>query len=349
MASGDLQSIVDDAVEHGVEATVLERSSEELAVLEAAARYQKRPDIARRALLAQRSDSRVSSREGSGVLAGPDGGERGRPGCARGWYERYYRKIRTEHSRPRRWGATMIVSNRIFGAERARPLAETYMKRWPTVLTRNSPARSRRSMKGAVAFAVLLMLGIATATARGEEPPRPLVALLRARPPHPALGQMFVRLEGELRAAGFDVTIRCEGAGRDSQAAIARASEAQAPAAIIGVFGGSLGGMEAGMEMWVADRRTGRSVVRRLNASGETGTRASEILAIRAAEQLSASLIDLDLAPKPAAVVKACRGPPTVTKVGRHSAASGPPNGHPDSVRSSALGPCLASRAPARR
>jgi hypothetical protein len=61
------------------------------------------------------------------------------------------------------------------------------------------------------------------------------------------------------------------------------------------------------MELWVADRLTGRSVVRRLNASGESGTRASEILAIRAAEQLSASLIDLDLAPKPAKAAPAAK------------------------------------------
>jgi hypothetical protein len=165
-------------------------------------------------------------------------------------------------------------------------------------------------MKGAVAFAVLLMLEIATVTARGDEPARPLVALLRPDPPDPALGQMFVRLEGELRTAGFDVTIVARAPDETPQAAIARASEAQAPAAIIGVFGGSLGGPDAGMEMWVADRLTGRSVVRRLNASGETGARASEILAIRAAEQLSASLIDLDLAPKPAPVAKPAEVPP---------------------------------------
>jgi|HubBroStandDraft_1064217.scaffolds.fasta_scaffold04557_2 hypothetical protein len=156
-------------------------------------------------------------------------------------------------------------------------------------------------MRRGVAFALLLTVGIATVTARGDEPTRPLVALLRPDPPDPALGQMFVRIEGELRAAGFDVTIVARGPDEAPQAAIERASETHAPAAIIGVFGGSL----TGMELWVADRLTGRSVVRHLNASGESGTRASEILAIRAAEQLSASLIELDLAPKPAQVAPA--------------------------------------------
>ncbi len=153
-------------------------------------------------------------------------------------------------------------------------------------------------MRRGFAFALLLTVGIATATARGDELARPLVALLRPDPPDPDLGQMFVRIEGELNAAGFDVTIVARAPDEAPQAAIERASETHAPAAIIGVFGGSL----TGMELWVADRLTGRSVVRHLNASGESGTRASEILAIRAAEQLSASLIDLDLAPKPAPV-----------------------------------------------
>jgi hypothetical protein len=166
-------------------------------------------------------------------------------------------------------------------------------------------------MSRGLAFAILLTVGVATVGARGDEPVRPLVALLRPDPPDPALGQMFVRLEGELRAAGFDVTIVRTAPEEDPRAAIERASETQAPAAIIGVFGGSLAAMDpgtgAGMELWVADRLTGRSVVRRLNASGESGSRASEILAIRAAEQLSASLVDLDLAPKAAPVAPAAK------------------------------------------
>jgi hypothetical protein len=164
-------------------------------------------------------------------------------------------------------------------------------------------------MRRGIAFALLLTVGIATVAARADEPTRPRVALLRPDPPDPALGQMFVRIEGELSAAGFDVTIVARAPDEAPRAAIERASEADAPAAIIGVFGGSL----AGMELWVADRLTGQSVVRRLNASGESGARASEILAIRAAEQLSASLLELDLAPKPAKVGPAAEVPPIAT------------------------------------
>jgi len=132
MASGDLQSIVDDAVEHGVEATVMERTSEELAVLEATARYRKRPDIARRALLAQRARFAGSARakEAAFLLGrmvetadGPD---------ALGWYERYLSEDPDGAFAAEAMGRDMIVTHRLFGVGRARPLAETYLKRWPT-------------------------------------------------------------------------------------------------------------------------------------------------------------------------------------------------------------------------
>jgi hypothetical protein len=132
MASGDLQSIVDDAVERGVEATVMERTSEELAVLEATARYRKRPDIARRALLAQRARFAGSPRakEAAFLLGrmvesadGPD---------ALGWYERYLSEDPDGAFAAEAMGRDMIVTHRLFGVGRARPLAETYLKRWPS-------------------------------------------------------------------------------------------------------------------------------------------------------------------------------------------------------------------------
>jgi hypothetical protein len=132
MASGDLQSILDDAVEHGVEATVMDRTSEELAILEATARYRKRPDIARRALLAQRARFAGSPRakEAAFLLGrmvesadGPD---------ALGWYERYLSEDPDGAFAAEATGRDMIVNKRMYGVSRARPLADAYLKRWPT-------------------------------------------------------------------------------------------------------------------------------------------------------------------------------------------------------------------------
>lgn len=132
MASGDLQSIIDDTVEHGVEATVMERTSEELAILEATARYGKRPDIARRALLAQRARFAGTPRAKEAafllgrMVESADGAD------ALAWYEQYLSEDSDGAFVAEATGRDMIVTRRRFGVVRARPLADAYLKRWPT-------------------------------------------------------------------------------------------------------------------------------------------------------------------------------------------------------------------------
>jgi len=132
MASGDLQSIVDEAVEHGVEATVMERTSEELAVLEATARYRNRSDIARRALLAQRARFPGSPRAKEAAFLLGRMAESADGPAAGGWYERYLSEDPEGAFAAEATGRDMIVTQRISGIDRARPLAEVYLKRWPT-------------------------------------------------------------------------------------------------------------------------------------------------------------------------------------------------------------------------
>jgi hypothetical protein len=157
MASGDLQSIVDDAVEHGVEATVAERTSEELAVLEAAARYQKRPDIARRALLAQRSRFAGTPRAKEAAFLLGRMAESADGAAALGWYERYLAEAPDGAFAAEAMGRDMIVTNRIFGVDRARPLAESLREALADRGSRAArPLDPERSMKGVLAFAILL-------------------------------------------------------------------------------------------------------------------------------------------------------------------------------------------------
>jgi hypothetical protein len=132
MASGDLQSIVDEAVQHGVESTVQERTSEELAVLEAAARYQNHPDIARRALLAQRSRFPGTSRAKEAAFLLGRMAESADGQAALGWYERYLSEDPDGAFAAEAMGRDMSVTQRLSGVDRARPLATTYLKRWPT-------------------------------------------------------------------------------------------------------------------------------------------------------------------------------------------------------------------------
>jgi hypothetical protein len=131
MASGALQAIVDEAVEHGVDRAVQERSSEELELLESAARYRKRPDVARRALVAQRARFAGSERAKEAAFQLGRLAESGDGVAAHEWYARYLSEAPSGAFAAEATGRDMIVTNRIFGVERARPLAETYLKRWP--------------------------------------------------------------------------------------------------------------------------------------------------------------------------------------------------------------------------
>ncbi len=132
MASGALQSIVDEAIDHGVEATVQQRSSEELEILESAARYQKRPDIARQALLAQRARFAGSRRAKEAAFLLGRLAEAGDGVAAHEWYDRYLAEAPNGAFAAEASGRNLVVTDRIFGVERARPLAEAYLQRWPT-------------------------------------------------------------------------------------------------------------------------------------------------------------------------------------------------------------------------
>ena len=132
MASGALKSIVDDAIEHGVEATVRERTSEDLELLEAAARYQRRPDIARSALLAQRARFAGSPRAKEAAFLLGRLAASGDAVAAHEWYERYLAEAPNGAFAAEATGRNMIVTDRLFGIDRARPLADSYLKRWPT-------------------------------------------------------------------------------------------------------------------------------------------------------------------------------------------------------------------------
>ena len=132
LASGALQSIIDEAVEHGIDVTVRERSSEDLEVLESAARYQKRPDIARRALLAQRARFTGSARAKEAAFLLGRLAEAGDGVAAHEWYERYLAEAPDGAFAAEATGRNLVVTNRVFGVERARPLAEAYLKRWPS-------------------------------------------------------------------------------------------------------------------------------------------------------------------------------------------------------------------------
>ena len=117
--------------------------------------------------------------------------------------------------------------------------------------------------------------------------------LLRPVPASEVLAEAILRIKSELTAGGFEVAVAdIEGAepGPDPRALMERAGQALAPSATIGIFGN----LEQGpAELWVVDRITGKTVIRRLEVQASADRRISEVLAIRAQELLRASLVEL--------------------------------------------------------
>lgn len=122
----------------------------------------------------------------------------------------------------------------------------------------------------------------------------PTVTVVVPRSPDPVMAEVLVRVEGELRAAGFNVSVVRQASEESPEDALANAATEQSPIALVGVFGTS----QTGIDLWVLDRIQQRTV-RRAIRNVDLGSRNSEVLAVRTAEQLSASLEELDIAPAP--------------------------------------------------
>jgi hypothetical protein len=126
--------------------------------------------------------------------------------------------------------------------------------------------------------------------ARSDQPV--LVLLLRRVPSDEILAEAILRIKGELVAGGFQVAVAdIDGLehGADPRALMESAGQDLAPSATIGIFGN----LEQGSaELWVVDRITGKTVIRRLQVQASSDRPISEVLAIRAQELLRASLVE---------------------------------------------------------
>jgi hypothetical protein len=126
--------------------------------------------------------------------------------------------------------------------------------------------------------------------------------------------ETLVRLKGELTSAGFDTEI-VDGAAAGSAPADARGAleqlagrrGADAVVAIVGDLAPD------SVEVWVIDKVTGKSVVRRVPFE-PAAARASETLAIRAIELLRSSFLEIDLAAHDRQNASGAAPPPAVVR-----------------------------------
>jgi hypothetical protein len=132
LASGNVDTILEQAESHGIEATLVEAAPDDIAALADAARYRKREDLARRALRAERGrfpGTRWSS-DAAFLLARLEEAGR-RLEVALTWYDRYLDEAPGGAYAAEALGRKMTVVKRLYGDELARPVANEYLRRFP--------------------------------------------------------------------------------------------------------------------------------------------------------------------------------------------------------------------------
>jgi hypothetical protein len=132
LAHGHWDRILTEAEAKGVDTTLETASSEELFALADAARYRRRSDLARAALLAQRRRFSGSARSLDVAFLLGRVEESGNRARAIGWYDEYLERAATGSYAAEAWGRKMVLTNELKGRAVARPIAEEYLRRFPS-------------------------------------------------------------------------------------------------------------------------------------------------------------------------------------------------------------------------
>jgi hypothetical protein len=131
LAAGHFATILREAEQRGLETSLGDVSSDDLAALADAARYSRREDVARRALAAQRRRFPGSARANDAAfLLGRLEETAQHPDLALGWYDRCLTESPRGTYTSEALGRKMTVVQRLHGAAQARPVAEEYLRRF---------------------------------------------------------------------------------------------------------------------------------------------------------------------------------------------------------------------------
>ncbi|HXU03858.1 MAG TPA: FecR family protein [Polyangia bacterium] len=136
IAQGDFQAVLADAEQRGLTRTFESATAADLTALADAARYVRRSDVARRALLAERDRFARSgaAREAAFFLGGLAEDESGVAAAktALEWYERYMAESPRGTYAAQALGRQMILVHKLRGSAAARPIATEYLERFPS-------------------------------------------------------------------------------------------------------------------------------------------------------------------------------------------------------------------------
>ncbi|WP_438029556.1 FecR domain-containing protein [Sorangium sp. So ce233] len=132
LAAGKLDVIVDEAQRRGLDASLAESSNEELSALADAARYTRRNDIARRALLTQRRRFPATQRgKEAAFLLGRLAETQEGDAAALAWFETYLKEAPQGAYASEALGRKMGIVQRLHGDAQAETVARAYLRRFP--------------------------------------------------------------------------------------------------------------------------------------------------------------------------------------------------------------------------
>jgi hypothetical protein len=143
LAAGHLDRILAEADRAGLKATLDKASSDDLMALADAARYRRRMDLARDALLTERRRFPDLPRAIDAVflLGRVEEASDGRLARAVEWYDEYLTRAPKGTYASEALGRKMTLTSKLVGVSRARPIAEEYLRRFPNG-TYAGPARA---------------------------------------------------------------------------------------------------------------------------------------------------------------------------------------------------------------
>jgi len=135
LARGEFQRILDDAERRGLDNVLTGATSSDLAALADAARYSRRSDLARRALLAQRErfPRTLAGREASFFLGTLDesGADRAARTSALDWYGRYLAENPSGNYGGQALGRRLVLFDSLQDRAAAREAAALYLAKFP--------------------------------------------------------------------------------------------------------------------------------------------------------------------------------------------------------------------------
>jgi len=133
LADGDAAGIVAEAQHRGIATVLRGASSEDLAALADAARFQMQDRLAQRVLLTQRDrfPGTLRAKEASFLLGRLADGRGDRAADALGWYQRYLNEAPSGAYAAEAMGRMMIALERQQRTDEARAVASAYLRRFP--------------------------------------------------------------------------------------------------------------------------------------------------------------------------------------------------------------------------